>query len=101
VKKENNKLKSLNLSRINIDFSEGDKLRIGRIKSKIFLMRLLTRIINSSTDGKHLLHDNNSGNNVKFVKLNKNNSKESNNDELWEGISQCSPYNAEWEAIFN
>lgn len=101
VKKEIEKLKSLNLSRINIDFSERDKLRIGRNKSRIILLRLLTRIINSSSDGKYLLHDMSGENHVKIIKLNKNVSKESNCDILWESIRQSSQNSADWDAIFN
>lgn len=101
VKKEIGKLKSLNLSRINIDFSERDKMRILRNKSRLVLLRLLTKVISSSSDGKYLLHNMNGENNVKIIKLNKNNSKESNCDHLWEGIRQSSQYSTEWDAIFN
>lgn len=66
------------------------------------MLKLFTRIIGSNAVEKFLLHDESiEGNQVKIIQLNKNFWKESNAEDLWESIGECSQYNAEWDAIFN
>lgn len=93
------KLKSLNASRIKLDVGENDKLKVAKSKLKLKLIKLMTKTyINKNSKGFTVNISNLEAN---PIQLNKNNSKENNQVQLWNNIGQSTVHFERWKSLLN
>ncbi|KAG5674957.1 hypothetical protein PVAND_004901 [Polypedilum vanderplanki] len=97
AEKQIGKLESMNTSKVKIDASESDKLKIRKNLTKLSIVKKLTGL-QLNKDGKGFIIDNDGQ--IKDFQINKNKSKEAINDQLWNEINQCSKYKDEWQTLF-
>jgi hypothetical protein len=73
-------------------------MKLAKNKTKLDLMKNLLRTFVNSDDKGFTLNPVDWQ--LKTLQLNKNNSKQVNREILWKAMGQCSPYNREWEQLF-
>lgn len=92
------KLKSLNASRVKIEVSDNDKLKLAKKKTKLALMKHLTSTFVNSEDKGYALNPLDLQ--LQPFQLNKNKSRQVNREVLWRCVGQCAQHNETWEQLF-
>lgn len=96
-KKNVDKLKSLNTTKVNVEVSENDKTRINEDRAILHLVQELTKTRLNETNGAISV-------NPISMEVNttdqKSRSKAKNRNQLWESIERSSKHAAEFEKLF-
>ncbi|CRL02553.1 CLUMA_CG015812, isoform A [Clunio marinus] len=99
IKKTINQLNALNTDRAKIEISANDKIKMGKKKAKLDLMKKLSKAIFYDQSKGFLINPNSLD--IKLFELAKKNTKKQNRDILWDSIGQISQFNNEWEQLFD